>query len=121
MGTAKKYDFLDRLISFAGDVILLVESIPNQAAGKYLFDQVMRSSGSAALNFGESQGTGTDKDYIHKTRIALKELRETEVNLRIMKHVNYGGERREVLHSENIELIKILTTIIKNRKERSQT
>ena len=114
----KKYDFLDRLIAFAGDIILMVSSQSKQVVGKYLFDQIMRSSGSAALNFGETQGAGSDKDYINKARIALKELRETEVNLRIMRHVNYGGEQREKLYEENIELIKILSTIIKNRKNR---
>lgn len=115
----KKYDFLDRLIAFAGDIILMVESLPKNLSGKYLFDQIMRSSGSSALNFGETQGTGTTKDYIAKARISLKELRETEVNLRIMKHVNYGSKDRDRLHSESIELIKILTTIIKNRKSQS--
>lgn len=115
----KKYDFLDRLIAFAGDVILMVESLPKNLTGKYLFDQIMRSSGSAALNFGETQGTGTTKDYLAKARISLKELRETEVNLKIMKHVNYGEKKRDQLHQENIELIKILTTIINNRKRQN--
>ena len=113
----KKYNYLDRLIAFAGDVILMIGKLSKDLDGRYLFSQIMRSSGSAALNFGEAQGTGSDKDYINKARIALKELRETEVNLRIMRHVNYGGEQRDKLHEENIELIKILVTIIKNRQE----
>lgn len=117
MAPNKKYDFQDRLIAFAGDVILMVASMPKNLAGKYLFDQIMRSSGSSALNFGETQGTGSTRDYLAKARISLKELRETEVNLRIMRHVKYGDQERERLHAENIELIKILTTIIKNRQE----
>ncbi len=55
-----------------------------------------------------------------EARIALKELRETEVNLRIMRHVNYGSEQRDKLHEENIELIKILVTIIKNRQNKQE-
>ena len=112
----KKYDYLDRLIAFAGDIILMVGKMPKNLDGKYLFDQIMRSSGSAALNFGEAQGAGSNKDYTNKARIALKELRETDVNLRIMRHVNYSSKQREKLHKENIELIKILVTIIKNRQ-----
>jgi len=88
--------------------------------GKYLYNQIMRSSGSAALNFAESQGSFSVKDYLNKLTIALKELRETEVNLRIMNHIEFGGKTRERLQKENIELIKILTTIIKNRREKSQ-
>jgi len=115
----KKYDYLDRLIAFAGDVILFVESLPKGVAGVYLYNQVLRSSGSAALNFAESQGAVSDKDYLNKADITLKELKETEVNLRIMKHVNYGSNVREKLQKENIELIKIPTTIIKNRRNKT--
>ncbi len=115
----KKFDFIDRLVAFAGDVILFIEAMPKDTTGYYLFNQIMRSSGSVALNFAESQGAESDKDYIHKARIALKELRETQVNFKIMKHVNYGdSDRRTYLERESIELIKILTTIIKNKKSK---
>lgn len=36
MAQNKKYDFQDRLIAFAGDVILMVASMPKNLAGKYL-------------------------------------------------------------------------------------
>ena len=115
----KKYDYLDRLIAFAGDIILFVESLPARSAGSYLYSQILGSCGSAALNFAESQAAVSHKDYLNKTGIALKELNETEVNLRIMKYVKYGGEKRHAFHQENVELIKILSTIIKNRKTAS--
>jgi len=112
----KKYDFQDRLIRFAGDIILFVSKQDKNFTGHYLYNQIMRSSGSVALNFAESQGSHTDKDYLNKLHIALKELRETEVNLRIMTYINFGGKTREKSATENIELIKILTTIIKNKR-----
>ncbi len=111
----KKYDFQDRLVSFAGDMILFVIKYRKKFAGEYLFDQILRSSGSAALNFAESQGSASKKDYLHRATIALKELKETEINLRIMKHIKFGGDERSKLQKENIELIKILRTIIKNK------
>ncbi len=116
MTANKKYDYMDRLIAFAGDCILFVGKQNPKTIGKYLFDQLMRSSGTAALNFAEAQSAVSDKDYINKASIALKELRESEVNLKIMKHVNYGESERERLQAECIECIKILSTIIKNRK-----
>lgn len=112
----KKFDFQDRLIRFAGDIILFVRKQDRNFEGHYLYNQIMRSSGSVALNFAESQGAFTTKDYLNKLTIALKELRETEVNLRIMQHIAFGGDEREKLQKENVELIKILTTIIKNRR-----
>ena len=62
--------------------------IPRNAArvttGQYYGNQIMRSSGSSALNFGEAQGTNTDRDYINKASISLKELKESRVNLKIL-------------------------------------
>jgi len=72
------------------------------------------------LNYAESQSASSDKDYINKVSIALKELRETEVNLKIMKHIAIGSEDREKLMQENVELIKILSTLIKNRRSKNK-
>ena len=112
----KKFDYLDRLIGFAGNIILMTQKLPNEIAANILAKQIIRSGTSAALNFGETQGTITTKDYINKASICLKELRETEVNLKIMKHVKYANESREELLEECIELIKIAHTIIKNKQ-----
>jgi len=49
---------------FAGAVILFVESLPKDVAAMYLYNQVLRSSGSAALNFSESQGAVSDKGLL---------------------------------------------------------
>ncbi len=112
---SKKFDFIDRLVAFAGDVILFVEAMPEGKAGVYLFNQLMRSSGSAVLNFTEAQNA--DELFIAKSRIALKDLRESQVSFQILNHVEYGSEEsREALEQENVELIKILVTIIKNRQ-----
>lgn len=112
----KKYDYLDRLIQFAGEAILFTKQLPKDDPGTILSKQLIRSATSAALNFGETQGASSQKDYINKASISLKELRETEVNLKILGHINYGNGRRLQLLSEYIELIKICKTIINNKK-----
>tara|TARA_B100000768_G_scaffold176863_1_gene190254 strand:+ start:16659 stop:17012 length:354 start_codon:yes stop_codon:yes gene_type:complete len=113
----KKFDFIDRLVAFAGDVILSVEAMPEGKAGVYLLNQLMRSSGSAVLNFTEAQNAHADEVFRAKSRIALKELRESQVSFQILNHIEYGNEEsREALEQENVELIKILVTIIKNRE-----
>ncbi|MEL6810886.1 MAG: four helix bundle protein, partial [Bacteroidota bacterium] len=45
--------------------------------------QLNRSSTSAALNYGEVQGAASNKDFVHKMNIVLKELKESRVNLKI--------------------------------------
>ena len=59
--------------------------------GLYYGNQLLRSTGSTALNFGEAQGTNSDRDYINKSSINLKELKESRVNLKILNKVNYGN------------------------------
>lgn len=86
--------------------------------GQYYGNQLLRSGGSSALNFGEAQGTNSNRDYIFKASLSLKELKESRVNLKILTKVNYGNEKRRVLLLNEVEhLIKIIATIIKNKKK----
>jgi len=80
-----KYDLEDRLIQFGISIIKLVEQLPNTKAGQALGGQIVRSGTSPALNYGEAQAAESRKDFIHKFRIVLKELRETKVCLKLIK------------------------------------
>lgn len=87
-------------------------------AGQYYGNQLLRSSGSSALDFGEAQGTNSNRDYINKAGISLKELKESRVNLKILNKVKYGSAtKKEELLNEVEQLIRIIATIIKNKKQ----
>ncbi|WP_291871238.1 four helix bundle protein [Maribacter sp.] len=113
----KKFDIEDRLVDMAAMVVLFTKGLPSDMTGQYYGNQLLRSAGSSALNFGEAQGTNTSKDYIHKASLSLKELKESRVNLRILNKVAYGNELdRAKLLDEIEQLIRIIATIIKNKK-----
>ncbi len=113
----KKYDLEDRLVNFAAVTSLFCKDLPLDLTSQYYGNQLLQSGGSAALNFGEAQGTNSDRDYIHKAGICLKELKESRVNLKILSKVNYGNEpKRMELLDEVEQLVKIIATIIKNKK-----
>jgi len=113
----KKYNLEDRLVSFAAAIIKFNKKLPNDLTGQYYGNQIMRSSGSSALNFGEAQGTNTNRDYIHKASICLKELKESRVNLKILAKAEYGDLKVIIELLDEVEqLIKIIATIIKNKK-----
>lgn len=113
----KKFDLEDRLVAFAANAALFCKKLPNDMIGLYYSNQLFRSGGSSALNFGEAQGTNSDRDYINKAGISLKELKESRVNLKILMKLNYGDESTIYdLLNEAEQLIKILATIIKNKK-----
>ena len=51
---------------------------------QHLSKQIIRSSTSAALNYGEAQSAESRNDFIHKVSVVLKELRETQINLKLL-------------------------------------
>ena len=53
---------------------------------------MIRPTCSAALNFGEAMGAGTEKDKVNKLRICLKELRESLRNLKIQTKAKLYSE-----------------------------
>jgi four helix bundle protein len=115
--TDNKFDLSERLEDFAAEIILLYDKKTLSFAGEYLAKQLIRSSCSSALNYGEVLGEGSDKDKIHKLRICLKELRESLRNLNIQEKANvFSNESLSKLKNENDQLIRIMVTRIKNIK-----
>ncbi|WP_418638244.1 four helix bundle protein [Winogradskyella sp.] len=110
-----KFDLTERLENFAAAIIILYDKKPLSYAGDYLAKQLIRSSCSSALNYGEVLGAGTNKDKINKLRICLKELRESLRNLNIQTKAKLISEEsiRE-LKDKNDQLIRIIVTRIKN-------
>ena len=89
MNGMTKFDLEERLIKFAVLISILVEELPTTITGKYLAGQLIRSGLSPALNYGEAQSGESINDFIHKMKIALKELRETGISLKIIKQKQY--------------------------------
>lgn len=64
--SGKPYNLEERLMNFAADAAIFCREIPNDFTGQYYGHQLLRSPGSAALNFGEIQGLQTDRDFKNK-------------------------------------------------------
>jgi len=114
-----EFDLLDRLIDFSVAIIRLVEALPSNKAANLVSGQILRSGTSPAPNYAESQSAESTDDFIHKNKIALKELRETQVWLKVIKKaglLDESPERLERLLQENNELIAILFTSIATAK-----
>ena len=62
----KIFNFEDRLVRFAGECILFVRKLEKSYEVDYYKNQLIRSSGSSSLNYGEAQGTIIGKDFILK-------------------------------------------------------
>ncbi|MGA0560086.1 four helix bundle protein [Larkinella sp. VNQ87] len=103
----RKFDLEDRLIDFSAVVIAVVEALPTTKASSHLGSQLLRSGTAPALHYGEAQSAESQKDFIHKMKGALKELRESRINLRILDKVNLLNETGQITLTECTELIRI--------------
>lgn len=81
----RAYDLEERLIDFVLKIDEIVEILPNTRLANHLAGQLIRSGSSPALNYGEVQSAESQKDFVHKITIVLKELRETRICLKIIK------------------------------------
>jgi four helix bundle protein len=115
------------VVSYAVLIIDVVESLPNTRAANDLAGQLVRSGTSPALNYGEVQSAESRNDFIHKMKIALKEVKETRVNLKIIQQRPFLTHSSALVSalSETEQLIAILgksvATASNNQKNESRS
>jgi four helix bundle protein len=113
----RKYDLEDRLIDFVLILDEIIEQLPNTRLANHLAGQMVRSGTSPALNYGEAQSAESQKDFVHKIQIILKELRETKICLKIIiKKKYFENDSISSVSKENEELIAIFSKSVKTAK-----
>jgi len=119
MTNEKQYDLQGRLVGYAVRIIKLSEVLPDTKAGKHVSSQILRSGTSPAPNYGEAQSAESKADFVHKLKIALKELRETEIWLKIIAEANMvtSAALLAPLLQETDELVAILFKSIDTAKK----
>ena len=117
-----KKDLEERLINFAVLIVEISESMQNSRSSAHLAGQLLRSGTSPALNYGEAQGAESSKDFIHKIKIVLKELRETHVCLKIISRVNHSAKSETIALAitESNELISIFVKSVATAQKKLQ-
>ena len=72
------------MVSLSLNIERLCKGLKAGFMAEHLSKQIIRSSSSAALNYGEAQAAESKNDFIHKISIVLKELRETQICLNLL-------------------------------------
>lgn len=75
----RSYDIEDRLIAFGILACRVSEKLPSTQLGNHVHRQLIRCATSPAPNYGEARAAESRRDFIHKMKICLKELREIRV------------------------------------------
>ena len=114
----KKFDLEDKFIDFAIRISNVVDKIENSKSGNHIGGQLIRSGSSPALNYGEAQSAESRKDFVHKLKIILKELKESRICLKIIerKPLIQNTEKLLPLMKETEELTAIIYKSIQTTK-----
>ncbi len=114
----KKIDLEDRFIDFTIRISNVVDEIDSSKLGIHITGQLIRSSSSPALNYGEAQSAESRKDFVHKLKIILKELKESRICLKIIgrKPLIPNIKKLAPIMKETEELIAIIYKSIETAK-----
>jgi four helix bundle protein len=113
-------DLGDRLLDFAADVIALSVRLQRSPTGRYLVGQLVRASASAGANFQEARGAESRADFVHKLQVVLKELREAEYWLKLLRRTKLmPADLLTAPLAEADELIRVVVKSVVTAKSRS--
>jgi len=106
-----------RSYAFALRIVRLNKYLEVQKREFVLAKQVLRSGTSIGANVEEANQAQSQKDFIHKLSVALKEASETNYWLRLLRDSSIIEEKiASSLIADCEELQKILTASIKTSK-----
>ncbi len=99
----------ERLLDFAARAGLVVDALPDTLMGRHVAGQLVRCGTSPAPNYAEACAAESRADFVHKLGIALKELRESRVWLRLcVKSKLLPSKKLNALIDENTQLMNII-------------
>ena len=81
-------DIADRLLALAAFVLRLLPRLETKREARNLARQLERCATSGGANYEEARGAESTADFIHKLRVALKEVRETRYWLKLALKAN---------------------------------
>ncbi|MDB6114883.1 MAG: hypothetical protein JWQ83_1123 [Lacunisphaera sp.] len=111
----------ERLIDFGAEIIFLSDKLPPTRASQHVAQQILRSGTSPAPNYGEARGAESRADFVHKLDIALKELNETKVWLKMIARAKLAsdGAVRSVL-DECQQLARLLNASVQTARRNAK-
>lgn len=131
MANMKGDNIATRLQRFAVAVIRTIRNLPQDVVGKHIARQLIRSATGGGANYEEARGAESSADFVHKVRVAAKEMRESLYWLDIidMAGLDPKGDVRGLIQETN-ELVAILTSSantaarrtgeLRNRKQKTE-
>jgi len=105
----------ERLFGFTIDVLTFLSSLPKNPEAQVIRYQLAKASSSSGANYEEAQAGSSKPDFNNKVRISLREMRESNYWLRIIKATLESNSLESdliFLIDESTQLKKILGSIV---------
>ena len=110
----KDYVIISKSKDFAIESIRMYKLLKDEKKEFILSKQFLKSATSIGANIREWLNSISKKEFISKLNISLKEAFETEYWLELLFETDYINEKQfEILKLKCVEIIKLLTAIIK--------
>jgi four helix bundle protein len=107
----------EKSFAFAIEIVTLYKILLDRKEF-VLSKQMLRSGTSIGANIRESEHAQSKADFIHKLSISLKEANETEYWIDLLFETKYLSQSEfEFIKPKNVELLKLLTSIINTSKK----
>jgi len=78
-------DIADRLLDFAVQVLVIVAALPKTPQARHIAKQLTRSATAPGAHYDEARSAESRADFVHKLKIACKEMRESHYWLRLIQ------------------------------------
>ncbi len=116
-----RFDLEERLLEFSASIIELVDELPNTRAANHVAGQLLRCGTSPYGNHGEVEAAESRRDFVHKLRICLKELKETRRWLGLIQRTAWLPDSKTTpILTENEELIRIFFSSIRTAEKNAK-
>ena len=119
MQEGKPKRLAERTVDYGLAAMDCCDTLPRTAAGRHIGDQLLRSATSVAANYAEATEAESPADFVHKLKIAMKELKESRVWLLFASRL-VPGNAVEALRTESRELMLMFGASINTATARSR-
>jgi four helix bundle protein len=110
-------DIAERLLDAVEGVRQLLAGLHDDAAAKHVAKQLWRAVTSGGANYEEARGAESRADFVHKVRVATKELREAHLWLCVVQRSSWRVPGRiDSLVNELDQLVAILVASARTAK-----
>ena len=118
----RRFDLEDRLLEFAVQIIDVTDALPNTRAANHIAGQLLRSGTSPYGNHGEVESAESRKDFVHRLKVCLKELRETRRWLRLVGRLKAAPSQANLAQCINKaeELIRIFVASVRTAERNEE-